>query len=561
MTHKSIIDSVKDNFAKIKENLSKPTAGGILNKAPTWLHHPSPLLYNLMLDNVADVLDADALWQYGGNVQSQDKPRQAGLRKALQDHPTGIGRKINGNVFNSITYKVFSDVAVWISEELWHEQDLSGNDALFVMADKLLYLHADDFKGLLYQNREPHYSIMPMASLARDQILCQFGLGVFIPGPDDHQTGELRIHTSKKQSHSLPEWWFYEKADEHLPVQKIARPAGFYEKQYSLLIGNGLDNAAIHSPVWFEQEPGGYILVDSRTQPVSFKGDGKIVQTGTCTQNSGISHCPFYAKDNPQDALSLQIGPVGIRTDTLESHTFVDNSNDQPLSGYTFVDSDDEAAAIDLALCLTALALPRTRALPGKSRYWVMSFDSGGFPAATPVETFWQLRGDVNGNLAWRMASEQVWQPTALPLAGTDVPLPIASEMPLHLMPSPLPDSYLALYSLPMPLVLAGLDDGRCTIGRAADIVIDFLTRPDSLSNGTETDTLNNLRFSREHLALEVQGGQLGITQLSATAPTYIQQHGAAFQDLAVNNMAELGPDDRVIVGCYVLNVQSLTTG
>ena len=53
------------------------------------------------------------------------------------------------------------------------------------MAEKLKYRHRSDFEAELYKGKAPLYSIMPLADLKQNEVICQFGLGVYLPSETD----------------------------------------------------------------------------------------------------------------------------------------------------------------------------------------------------------------------------------------------------------------------------------------------------------------------------------------------------------------------------------------
>ena len=134
---------------------------------PTYLHY-------FVLDDIADVFDAGALWHAPGLPLFA---RKCQLRDLLERHPRiQKGRSISS---------CFSHVRLWLPSAL-----LDDDDHLFRSSHKnalltaLTALHERDFANLL-DGQSVRYEMLADASLAEHQVAVQFGHALYLPAPKE----------------------------------------------------------------------------------------------------------------------------------------------------------------------------------------------------------------------------------------------------------------------------------------------------------------------------------------------------------------------------------------
>ena len=531
-----------------------------------WLRNDgSERLFTLRLKGVENALDPDPFWEsnYGGgssiyDVSSSSNSRR--LKDALDAH-----RKISAEVdefeFPIEKMLVFSDVVMWIPKKIWNSSSREGGERLFMLSEKLKYRHRTDFGEELFKQREPHYSIMPLKSLKLDEVIFQFGLGVYLPREGDEQTAEAKILQAGKEPVPFANWIFFENQ------QEIERPSTLYSEQHFLLVGNSLDESAIQSPAWFSKNQG-FLMIDTHRQPNRIYGDDEYLEAGKLSGSQDAIICPFYTLDetNEREELKLLIqrksaeshqGDTFTTTDEssfgetmISTDDRVDNQVDDPLQGLTVISTDNTPDFV-YHLAITGVVLPRID-FPG-IKYWLLHLNQQGMPVENDEETKWTIRGD-NQTVEWCDAELQNWK--TLDLTET---LPFPEKAPLSCRPAALEETQQGILILPQALAYP-LSHKNLRLGREADndISLQLINQEGSiewLRKTSRKQSMGHLGLSAHHLSLRVKGQRLQVQQQSMTSPIYILQDKVITQTLAAKSYAEatLKSSQEIIVGNYLL--------
>lgn len=170
-------------------------------------------LFTFKLKEVDEPLNPMPLWDYrhgGGNHHIEvESEKPMGLMEVLNAHRCRqMERDRRG--FLTETFKVFTDVVMWVSPAIWEQEIQFGGPRLELLADNLSKLHHEDFGDELAWERDPSYVIMPGAGLDKEEVVFQFGLGVFVPGENDRLTARLTMKRKDKTPwHGPADWIFW----------------------------------------------------------------------------------------------------------------------------------------------------------------------------------------------------------------------------------------------------------------------------------------------------------------------------------------------------------------
>ncbi len=561
------------------------SSGVLSGKLRPWLRDDGKSrLFTLRLKNVDNPLDADSLWEArtGGDRDVQDTRSgryDLRLKQALDIHR-----------YITTTYKggapiprtsVFSDVVVWIPESYWRDSDIEGGEALFLMTERFRYEHqrifgADEW----FQRRPPNYSIMPHAGLAKDEVACQFGLGVFLPNANDVQSANLRLVKQQQEPGGLRDWIFYERekdADgkdiEPAICMKTSRPVGLYTTQTLLLIAGQLENSPLHNPdYWFKSSLEGEIILNTRSREPTLYGDDVHVISGKSKPQGNETTCTFRSVLDPEDTLSLlivRVDPAKVKrpqsvadllraASTSSSGTVIEDGDDGAgLSGLTHIEEEDILPDYLYFLRLTGVVLPRLSCMKSPPAYWVLSLNTNGLPLVEGEQAVWQLRANPTDKLEWRDMAGGQWQPLDI-----HSPLPFASATGLRLEPPALADRQFGILPLPpsvsIPIAAAATSLGR-NVGQKnkADIPLAPLALAATLvqSNGQTGGGMEALGLSAEHIRVRVKGRDLWVEQLCGNSTHVVQAGGGVRSTLRLSAQgnrpteALLGSGESLILG------------
>ncbi|KOR31567.1 hypothetical protein TI04_00135 [Achromatium sp. WMS2] len=244
------------NFISKRRGRSRiRSPGRIDSNAANWLRPCyDELVWKLELIDVANVFDADALWDIrhtGGKrgcqiVELDSKRAERRLCLALQDHRN---YKSTQNIFASGSYhenRCFTDIIMCISHLDWN-RDLNEHDGNNIkqVISNLCWHHMQDFRGSLPPKRPPRYLIRPDTSVAPNHVVFWFGAGIYLPAMHEHP----KLHITTKIDKMLQKviwasgFCAYGVTDnnEHYDtvtsiVHEFTRSMGFYSDQYGMLL-------------------------------------------------------------------------------------------------------------------------------------------------------------------------------------------------------------------------------------------------------------------------------------------------------------------------------------
>ncbi|MCK5902052.1 MAG: hypothetical protein KAG28_02795 [Cocleimonas sp.] len=562
--------------------------------ARPWLRNDgSERLFTLRLKGVENPLDPDPLWEstYGGGhsiIEGNSNSNSRRLKEALSAH-----RKLSPewDDFGFPTEKmlVFSDVVMWLPKRIWSSSSREGGERLFMLSEKLKFRHREDFGDELYKKREPHYAIMPLKSLALDEVVFQFGLGVYLPHKEDQQTAHVKIFQTGKTPKTLPPWIFFE------DQREIERPAALYAEQHFLLVGKTIAEAAIQSPYWLNK-PQGYLMVDTHREPNRIYGDDQFIESGEITGSGDSTFCEFHGLDEQGETndehiklLITRLANLSKSSDEKPQHIPVSNeatvpkptepttplhdndfgetiintsteeqSNTSFLDGLTVVSGVDEPPRLRFRLAITGIILPRID-YPS-IKYWVLHLDPKGMPADSDETSQWLLRGDRR-HIEWCTVNSD--KPDADPqwqsLDTQTNTLPFPDTNPLTLRAAVLGNKQHAILMLPQTLNYP-LSHQESRLGRDPnnDIVLQLLNHDESIEWVRPTrrkQSMGHLDLSASHLSVHLEGQSLSVEQKSTSAPTHILYDQVITQTLEAKSFskATLKPTQELIVGNYLL--------
>ena len=526
-----------------------------------WLPHVGrALLFTLKLKGVEDHLDPDSLWEHtyggGGSIyETISKSSNRRLKDALDAHRKMSYTYEEGFEFPIDKMMVFSDVVIWLPQSIWNGSAREGGEDLFMLSEKLKYRHRSDFSEELLNQQTPHYSIMPHQQLDEDEIIFQFGLGVYLPRGGDVQTAEIKIIQAKGKPLSFPDWVFFEDQN------RVTRAATIYEKQHHLLIGNNLMSSAIQSPSWFTQDKG-YLVLDTSGAKDGSYADDAYISAGDVSTSGNATFCAFHTVDGvePVEQIKLLIqrkqddgGTDSSSVDAAYGDTVIMTNTDldnDPLSGLTVISSNNEPVFL-YYLSITGIVLPKID-FPN-IKHWLLQLNQQGMPAATDEDIKWIIRGD-NKTIEWCYAESQQWQDFPI---EKEAPFPDTS--PLTIRSPALEDSQFGILMLP-EVFASPLSHNTITLGRENDngMMLQLINRDDSLiwtDNTTHKLSMGHLGLSAHHLSLQIKGQNLSVQQQSKSAPTYILEDQIITQTLEADSFTEatLNSSHEIIVGNYLL--------
>jgi hypothetical protein len=569
-------------------------------QATPWLRSDRKTrLFTLQLLHVDDPLGADAIWNQstGGDDTMIDSKANntAHTSRRLQ-------QALNAHRYTTTAYRgkapirrtyVFSDVVLWIAAHVWRDADIDGGNDLFYMTERLRYQHQQAFsEDEHYQQRPPHYSIMPLDNLAEDEVICQFGMGVFLPNRHDEKTASISITqqgNKARAAHEFKPWIFFEPMRDqqgqliHPPQGiKIERPVGLYATQKMLLIAQKMENSAIHSPLWINASDEGEIIVNMNAKRPNTYGDDVYIRSETPQRDHTQTTCRFYAKGDKNDAITLLIDRSVKTTAVMEmlspeplpstsgADTIIDNEDDT-FGGLSQIDTSEDSQPDYLyQLELTGIVLPKLDSLKGRgARYlshWLLYLDQDGALAQHENAIAWIIKGEKTATaLQWKARTDSEWQ-----RVDSRQPLPFFSntQHEEHVQDAQmlsLPTAELASkqfgilplarhsFSIPLPLnsITLGRDMGN---KNTADIPLGLLNQSSALvyKNGKKQGNLATIGLSGEHVQVHLSERHLVLRQISRSK-TYIQDtEGEIRTTLTLKQpTVELSASEYIMLGAF----------
>ena len=544
-----------------------------ISSHPPWLREDGKnRLFSLQLKNVSNPLDADAIWTHSTSGSSDIATLKGDytnrrLLHALQAHTyTTMAHKKNVPIVRKF---VFSDVVIWIPARFWREADIENGENLLLMSERFRYQHEMAFsEDQRFQQRPPNFCIMPMAELPNDQIICQFGLGVFLPNNNDTQTASISMIKHGEEPQPLPDWIFYEKApdnDSYHQVTKVRRSSGLYADQTMLLISHNHYQSSIISPYWINGHSDGEVIINLNSSKPSAYGDEHNITAQAPKRVGAETNCYFHEPGNTENGITLAIERLSqrsikesLRASSNHANTGTVIDSQDSLSGLTNIDiGRDNMPDYMYQLKLVGIVLPRLDRLKAASKlsHWELALDQAGLPVSAEEEPVWFMRStpDATG-LEWRDKNNEdsAWQ-----TLDKQAPLPYPKDQAVHILPPALADKQLGILPLSasatqIPLnydeVILGRDIGESSL---AEVPLSTLNHCSDLiySDGSRRDSLDLIGLSGEHILTKLEGGLLELQQIKSVS-YILTENGAIRQTLnAKDNRGELTPGEKLIIG------------
>lgn len=572
-----VIKWLKDNLPNPEKLLDTE------NHKPGFLsQHTGRFVFTLCLKGVSNPLDAKALWtKHGGDdgiyhTDSNDKDSR--LWAALNNHRNAV--KSYDEEYDEVIldHRVFSDVVIWIPQTVWKNDDKEGGAHLSVMVGQLEAIHRKDFKDQLLNERDPHYCIMPRSDLADDEVVCQFGLSVFIPGKDDQPLADISIMHGGV-GHPLSDWLFWENN------RRVKRSAGWYKGQDFFQIAPHYKDSCFTPPKWFAHGKG-YLQInlqgelfdesdDQASQQTSGShnwhqlfADGEYVREGVVDDRWSEFVFTFYNAESPKDdQLAVKIIPDNVVNEVLDQTFGSDATPADRTRGLTMIFQPTPMPQAMHQLLLKAIALPRfdTGLLAGQFDRWQLRFDCQGKAIA------WD--DSASDNIAFTGYAKQsgLWYQRVEDDAMQSVTLPqdlACGTQTFRLKPTPLAAYYHAFMELPLPIAYPLGEQGG-VIGRERSvkstrqaIALDGLDQAESLilSNGqAHALSINYMGLSAEQLELERRKDVVYVRQKSQKVPFYILDQSLQIKQTldcvgkGRNLEGEVRLGEYLLVGYYLL--------
>ncbi|MBU0500862.1 MAG: hypothetical protein KJ558_14370 [Gammaproteobacteria bacterium] len=526
------------------------SSGGI---APWLPDNGNPFLISLRLRGVADPLDPNPLWEheYAGGATIQDLAsgrNDRRLRAALDAHRHMGSRRDEESRRLVADPRVHTDVLLRIPVASWRAARY--DDRLLIMADELARMHGEDFQDHLLDGRRPRYFLVPEEGLAADEVVCQFGMGVFLPDAEDRLVGEVRFLLGEREEELSP-WQVYEMGAG--PKHLANRPVGLYRGQRYLLLGKDVFQGTVPFPQGFDAYPD-YVAIDlaSGLPTIEF-AEGSALETRVeGDRQSGEFICTL----RPRGGEGCQgLGILIRRKGAITPPTSMSSAAE---AGHTIVLGRSTGGP---RLRLTALALPSIDGIASSGvTGWRLALNPDGTPseAASGGAVLMGKAGDTG--LYLRRLGELEYRPLSLPAQGVDCGKGCA---PFDLMQATVPD-YLALLLLPAPvpyLLPRAVQEAGVVLGGRPDdteagIALTLLNQPGSLL-GRE-GVLNNL-VSRRFVKLIQTGEGLRIELLSSSYPAYLLDREYRLRATLGFGVGSglLQPGEHLQVGLYVLRYEA----
>jgi hypothetical protein len=543
-----------------------------LGKTKQWLYRKgkSSRLLTLHLTQVSHPLDADALWDAS---TSNDRHMRESLK---QRHDLRLRQALQAHQFARTVYKagvpiprnfVFADVVVWVAESVWRDANRDGGEGLFFMSERLYFQHRQAFsqnqkddKDNLYLGRPPHYAIMPLPGLPENEVICQFGQGVFLPSAEDEMERTASITIRKDGvSSEPPPWIFFERMKgtdgvylEPTQFEKVTRPAGLYSRQTMLLLGRKLENAALVSPLWVNASDEGEIVFNGTAREPEIYGDDIHLVSGDVERQGGQTRCRFISTQSKQDSLTLILDRDEARfNSTRSSTTYYVEDDDGDFSGLTHIDVADETPDYTYTLKLTGIILPKTSNISPPLAYWQLSLDENGEPIVEGEKPTWHIKGCKDG-LFWQTHEKSDWHPLK-----PDEPIPFLAKDNVILEQAVLPDKQFAI--LPVEGMSIPIMGETVLLGREmtditdVDVPLGLLRSASTLvyADGSQHNSLESLGLSARHIQVALRGFSLHIRHLGKNSKTYITQKNGELR--AILGMGERCQETDVDADAHLL--------
>ncbi len=566
-------------------------------------------LFTLKLQNVTNPLDPYPLWErrFGGDsaiAESTTGSTHKRLKNALDVHRcTAVVANEQG--WKAGEQKIFTDVVIRIPNKAYQDDVCLGARKLEIFSDNLAQLHQHDFGNDLYLERFPSYVVMPDTSLRRDQVSIQFGLGVFVPLPQDELCGELYMRLGDQTGWLLLEQWvFWENG------QQFFRPAGLYKQQQFLLISPSPRLAAVRPPfsksgkeVWLGHNQGYiYILLyPGMGKHQQVLGDNRVISNPEIFTHAADDATTIYRfsdlnldKHNSASAdkqlllkIDQSVTPAATRERNAGSNTVIlKPPGDKRLSGFkknlalttkglTIIKGQNSdhpiSKGLNDQLILEGLALPRidtqSEKVPGL-KHWIISLDASGKIVNKKTSALFIFAGSADHDcLLYHIPGTNNFRLLRqFPFLITD-----SDGGSFEIISSPLQDKYHGILQFPNPS-FHSLNQSVTVIGRndpnpdanQPDINLGLLDNPATLhwQKGKEQsgNCLDDINLQRRHVQVQAEKGQLQVTILpNCKVKVFgLDKDGSLKATLGPDNpkIMLLTPGERMLIGCYILRYE-----
>jgi hypothetical protein len=503
-----------------------------------------------VLGKVADVFNAEALWQAPGLALFSRKPL---LRDLLERSP----REHRGRA----AIRCFSHVTLMLpQDDVDDDRHLTRGARVRDLAQSLAALHQKDFGDLLGGD-EVRYDVVGADALEPGQVEVKFGHAVYLPAPDEkilysvttsrdsaiwrpvcpiypNQRLSLIGQDHESASHAVPAWPFGPDGAILLindgpdtPIEVQVRPKGAFDCSFDPL--------------------GGYYVIKSK------RGDDTAASSRLLIK---IARLAGAAPAAPVAEQPIQLKPAAVwknrrKTTQDAEQTAVPFGHipavAQPESDATY------APVAQQRVSLVALVLPRL------SRYretGALALEIGldrslGF-AANANDAVISFSVDASDELhaITSAGRERISAPASFtPVDATAIRLAaIAPDMA---------ERYCAMLFLPQPVSVPVASGARFVFGRSAPMlaalrVLDserFLKR----AEGFGSTSADRIGLSRNAFSFEAAGGGYKIGRLSATQALYHLdeqlQFVASIGEASADKPYTLPPGHHLVAGHYVL--------
>lgn len=516
-------------------------------------------LFTLKLTHVEEPLDPAPLWDHrhggGKGIEAQLRDGARGdrfrlrLREALDAHCFTVNVQDKRGWLTE-ERKVFGDLVVRVPPTRWNRDIQIGGQGIERLADNLARLVEQDFGPDLLPERGPSCAVMPGFGIeAPDEVVIQFGLGVYIPRENEIPVGEVSLKTAASETWAAPSPWIFWKGG-----RRITRPSALYAGQQFLLMGprtaleppmNGMGRA-----VWFEHGRGHILFNLTSEDAVLAFGDEENVGNGQVvsrTEDGGTMIFAFNggngAGEDEQTADSIMVKitrrPAGEQP--VEDAPGHSPGRDRPgRSGRTILPEESVGRPLGEArtllpgritpqLVLTGIALPRIdtpdTGISGLKK-WIIWLDESGLIVDEPPPP------ERRAQLAALSAASD--QPNLFFRKPGDTEFSVVpgapfrpSDIPIEVLPSPVPEKHHGILLLRQPPFFP-LENGRRRIGRAVhmpDIRLTFTLDPECLvwAEGYEQPgNLIDIGLSRDHAVLSVAPGKIAVAMSRGSLPVYV---------------------------------------
>ena len=544
---------------------------GIFGKSPNatpWLGD-NEKLFTLKWEQANLSLDPQVLWdaRYGGGRES------GGLRGALDNHRfICVETDERGRLKD--TFKVFTDVILWIPAAMWRQEIQVGAARIERLVDNLAKHHEEDFGDDLAFDRTPAYAVMPNPNpnSPENELVFQFGLGVFVPLPTDRRVERVELKIQDRTPWlPLPDFTFWKGG------KPTRRPMALYENQQFLLLGASLEDAAIQAPpaendrkAWFSHNRGSawfnlglgerdgcfgddrcvsdgtFVHRDPETGGREFLFRDALRGSGEAGENLMIRFVPVKeAADDPAD------GPSALRHSLRPGGNVIHSLR----QGLTIV-----PGMIRHRLSVAAIALPRAEGITGLES-WTLWFRPSGDPASED-EPQTGLAGFSAHSAEKRLRCRMPGQTDFGEVPPPPATLAAENGLSFEIAPSPIPEMHHGILGLPAPR-FHPVGENPFLIGRnvpESDFRLDMLAQPGSLTwapgRGRAGTTLGDIGLSGEHVRVRLEGDRLAVKMTRGRLPVHVLNDAIALEQTLMpfqEKEALLSPGQYLLVGCYVL--------